>query len=109
MSQGPVMNASLDLGAAAAILAALAGYLPPIAAILAIAWYLLQFWESRTLQAYMQKRAQRRIVTLTAKLAALQLQTSADVAATEIKNAAKAAAQDLKASGPIPTYHKNEK
>lgn len=105
MTQGHAMNTSLDAGAAGAIIASMLGWLPPVAAVLAILWYLLQFWESRTLQSFMQKRTQRRIVRLTAKLAALQLHATADAAAIEIKGAARQAAADLKkADAPLPTY-----
>lgn len=105
MSQGPTMNATFDAGAAAAIFATLLGWLPPIAAVLAILWYLLQFWESRTLQSFMQKRVQRKIMRLTARLAALQLHATADAAAIEIKGAAKQAAAELKkADAQLPTY-----
>lgn len=105
MSQGHPMNASLDLGAAVAILASLVGYLPPIAAVLAILWYLLQFWESRTLQSWMQKRTQRKILRLTAQLAALQLHATADAAASDLKQTAKAAAADLKnVTQPLPQF-----
>lgn len=108
MSQGPTMNATFDAGAAVAIVASFVGYLPPIAAVLAILWYLLQFWESRTLQAYMQKRTQRKIMRLTARLAALQIHATADAAATDLKLTAKAAAQDLKKMDkPVPDYGKD--
>ena len=38
----------LDVGAAGAVIATLVGWLPTIAAVLAIFWYLIQIWESKT-------------------------------------------------------------
>lgn len=108
MSQGPTMNATFDAGAAVAIVASFVGYLPPIAAVLAILWYLLQFWESRTLQSYMRARTRRKILRLTAQLAALQLHSAADAAAADLKLTAKVAAKDLaNMSKPLPDYGKD--
>lgn len=105
---GQTMSYTIDAGALGAIVAAIVGWLPPIAAVLAIAWYLLQFWESRTLQSFMQKRMQRKIMRLTARLASLQLNATADAAALDLKVTAKAAAKEL--SSGIKSYpHETEK
>lgn len=100
MSQGHMSyaTASLDFSAAAVILVSILGYLPPIAAVLAIIWYVLQIWESRTIQTYISKRHERTIIRLTAKLAALNLRSDAQAAGVELKAAAKAAATNLVAA-----------
>lgn len=50
-----VIKAGVDAGAAGAIVASLAGWLPPLAAGLAIVWYLIQIAESATGQAVIQR------------------------------------------------------
>jgi uncharacterized membrane protein YccC len=90
------MNYTFDGAAAMAILASLAGWLPPAAAVIGIIWYAIQIWESRTLQDWVQRRYARKIVRLAAKLAALQLHSEANAASIELRGAAKAAAQTLK-------------
>lgn len=44
----------IDGGAAAAIVATIAGYLPAIAALAAIIWYAVQIWESKTVQKWVR-------------------------------------------------------
>ena len=60
-----------DFASLAAILGSLSGWLPPLAALIAMLWYLLQIWESRTVQTWMldhdQKMRARRLRTLMAK------------------------------------------
>lgn len=48
-----------DLGAIGAILGSLAGYLPPMAALIGILWYALQIWESDTVQHLRSRRPGR--------------------------------------------------
>ncbi len=54
-----------DAGAGATILAALAGWLPPLAALAGIIWYLIQIYESKTVQVRIRlirsKLRQRRL------------------------------------------------
>jgi hypothetical protein len=45
-----------DVGAVGAILGSLAGYLPPLAALIAILWYAIQIWESDTVQHLRSRR-----------------------------------------------------
>lgn len=87
---------TFDAAGVFAIVASLLGWLPPVAAVVAIAWYLIQIWESRTIQSWVLKRHERRIVRLAAKLAELKLQSAASAASIELKGAAHAAAQTLK-------------
>jgi hypothetical protein len=87
---------TLDAAGLLAILGALLGWISPIAALIAILWYSIQIWESRTVQTWVQKRHERRLVRLAAKLAALQLRTAASAASMELKGAAQAAAQTLR-------------
>lgn len=41
-----------DIGAAGAVIGTLAGYLPTAAAVLAIVWYCIQIWESKTVRKW---------------------------------------------------------
>jgi hypothetical protein len=45
-----------DVGAIGAILGSLAGYLPPMAALIGILWYAIQIWESDTVQRLRSRR-----------------------------------------------------
>lgn len=47
---------TVDAISASAILATLAGFLPPLAAIAGIIWYGIQIYESKTVQAWVNKR-----------------------------------------------------
>lgn len=44
-----------DVGAAGAVIGTLVGYLPTIAAVLAIVWYCIQIWESKTFRRLIQR------------------------------------------------------
>ena len=48
-----------DLSAIGAILGSLAGYLPPMAALIGILWYAIQIWESDTVQHLRSRRPGR--------------------------------------------------
>lgn len=48
-----------DVISAGAILGAFAGALPPIAAFIAIIWYCLEIYESKTIQGFIRNRAAR--------------------------------------------------
>lgn len=59
-----VVSVATDIGAAGVFVASLAGVLPPIAALLAIVWYCIQIWESKTTRTHirlwrMQERKRR--------------------------------------------------
>lgn len=60
-----------DFASVLAILGAIGGYLPPIAALIAVLWYLLQIWESQTVQGWWvthnHKAKLRRLRTLLAR------------------------------------------
>ena len=50
---------------AAAIVVTFLGLLPAIAAAVAIAWYLLQFYESKSVQRWLRSRRERKIAKYT--------------------------------------------
>jgi len=55
-----------------AIIGTIAGYLPAVAAIIAMLWYLVQLYESGTVQSYLRGRRDRKIAKLTMELARWQ-------------------------------------
>jgi hypothetical protein len=61
----------VDTVSAGAILSAFLGYLPPIAALLAIFWYGVQLYESRTVQRWLRVARIRKIRKRRLKLEAL--------------------------------------
>jgi hypothetical protein len=47
-----------DLGALAVMIGTFAGYLPVIAGFLAVIWYCIQIWESKTVKRLTGRRCQ---------------------------------------------------
>lgn len=66
-----------DIIGAGAIIAAILGYITPIAAVVALVWYLIQIWESRTIQHW---RENRRMVRKAKKIARLKAKEKVIVA-----------------------------
>lgn len=56
------------------IVSALAGLLPPLAALFGVIWYAIKIRESKTVCDWIARRRTRRIVKLQAKLVALKLE-----------------------------------
>lgn len=54
MSVHRVFNIGMDALSAAAILGALAQWLPPLAACGGVIWYAIQIWESKTVQKHVR-------------------------------------------------------
>jgi len=58
----------------AAIVGTIAGWLPSIAAIVALVWYLIQIYESATVQRWMATRRHRRLAKLKARVILMEAQ-----------------------------------
>jgi len=67
----PTLNYAADGVAAGTIVMAFVGILPGIAALLAAIWYLVQIYESKTVQSWLDRR---RIASRARKLAKLEAQ-----------------------------------
>lgn len=50
------IKAGIDVGAGLTIVAALIGWLPAVSAVLAIAWYGIQIYESKTVQDWLNRK-----------------------------------------------------
>lgn len=65
------MGLTGDVLGAGAVVGSFLGYLPPAAAFLALIWYVIQIWESRTVQHWWRNRQEvkkaKRLVRLRAK------------------------------------------
>jgi hypothetical protein len=57
----------------AAILGTLIGVIPTIAAVVALIWYLIQIYESNTVQAWRKERARKKLILLHQKVSRLEL------------------------------------
>jgi hypothetical protein len=56
MSNHPGVAPTVDVISAAAIVGSLMHWLPPLAAVLAVVWYVLQIYESQTVQGWLHHR-----------------------------------------------------
>lgn len=73
----------------ATVLGTVMGLLPPLAALAAIAWYLLQMYESKTYREWREKRLVRKKERKIARLQAQQRVISAELEALATLRAAK--------------------
>jgi len=64
---------------ASAILTTLLGLVPAIAAIVALLWYLVQIYESNTIQTWLKNRRLRKLARLKARVIMLQAQLAQPV------------------------------
>lgn len=64
-----LLGNGISLGA---IIGTLAGWLPPIAALIAAVWYCVQIYESKSFQGFLMRRRAKRAERLEKQLAKLQ-------------------------------------
>lgn len=83
MSSNPVLNYAADGVAAGTLVMTLIGVLPGIAALLAGIWYIVQIYESKTVQAWMERRRIARRARKLADLEAKKLVLLAEIDAIE--------------------------
>ncbi len=57
-----------------AVVTTLFGYLPPIAAFIALIWYLIQIFESGTVQKWIKTRRVRKIARMKARVLLMEAQ-----------------------------------
>lgn len=78
-----------------AILGAFIGWLPYVAALAALIWYIIQIWESRTIQEWYIRRAVVRRARQIARLQAKEKLIAAKLEALHTVRVAKQTAQDI--------------
>ena len=83
-----------DVLGAGAIVGSLLGYLPPAAAFLALIWYAIQIWESRTIQHWWRNRVEVRRAKKLVKLRAREKILVAKIEALAQVRAARVEARD---------------
>lgn len=83
MTTHPSLNYAADTIAASTIIMAFVGILPGIAALLAAVWYIVQIYESKTVQAWVERRAIERRARRLQKLEAQRLVLAAEIDAIE--------------------------
>lgn len=93
MENGSVSKA-IDLISAGTIIATIIGYLPIIAAAVALIWYCIQIWESRTVQHWWTNRQMIKKAKRIARLKAKEKVIAAQLEALESIRQAKADARD---------------
>lgn len=85
---------AIDTLGAGTIIATVLGYLPAVAAGVALLWYMIQIWESKTIQHWLENRRMVRKAKKIARLKAKEKIISAELEALETVRQAKAEARD---------------
>ncbi len=62
-----------------AIVSTLAGWLPPAAALIALVWYVIQIYESDTIQKWIRGRRVRKIARMKARVMMMEAQNKPDL------------------------------
>ncbi len=73
MSDFPPLRVAGELSAVGVITTTILGILPPMVAVIAFVWYIIQITESKTIQRKIRAYRLRRLVRLRAKSVALEL------------------------------------
>lgn len=84
----------VDAGSAFLVVGALANLLPPIAAILAGLWYMVQIYESKTVQSRLYRHRIKRLAKKLRNLEARKLMLNAEIDSVEKVRAATAYAEE---------------
>lgn len=84
-----------------AIIGTMAGWLPYIAAVAALVWYIIQIWESQTIQNWHNSRVAVRRVRQIAKLKAKEKLIAATLEALHVVHAAQSVASDIVATAAV--------
>jgi hypothetical protein len=83
-----------DIVSAGAIVGTILGYLPFIAAFFGLVWYLIQIWESRTVQHWWRNRVEVKRAKKLVKLRAREKVLVAKIEALALTRAARVEARD---------------
>jgi hypothetical protein len=94
-------NKALDAAATVSIVGSMIGWLPYIASVLSIIWFLIQISESHTVVAWRDARKTRRRAKKIARLRAQEKILSAEIIAMETVRSAKADARELVATAKV--------
>lgn len=62
-----------------AIITTMFGWLPPAAALIAIVWYIIQIYESDTVQSWLRNRRTRKIAHMKAQVLLMEAQNKGDL------------------------------
>lgn len=74
-SQGQLaVNVIANSTATGIVISALLSFLPPIAALVALLWYFIQIWESKTVREWVARRRARKLARMKAAIVLLETQ-----------------------------------
>lgn len=85
----------IDTVSAGAIIGAIIGYLPALAALGAVIWYIIQIYESRTFQHWIANTRMKYRARKLARLKARQKVLQAEVEALTVRKTARTVAREL--------------
>ncbi len=64
---------------AGAVISTMVGWLPPAAAVIAFIWYVIQIYESATVQKWIRNRRTRKIARMKAQVLMMEAQNKPDL------------------------------
>lgn len=73
MNDYPIISWIGNSASVGVIVSAIIGWLPAAAALIAVIWYLVQLYESKTIQRFLDRRLRKKLVKLHSEAARLEL------------------------------------
>lgn len=89
------VGATGHIASAGAIVFAILGWLPPLAALVGLIWYCIQIHESKTMQDWLKRQRVRKINALRAQLLVLTTAEKVEDIKVAVKEAGAAAVKDI--------------
>jgi len=72
--------------AAGIVISAVLSFLPPTAAMVALVWYFIQIWESKTVRGWVSRRRTRKLARMKAAVLLMEAQMQPPLPGPEEKN-----------------------
>ena len=95
------LNKTISIAGTFAVIGTIVGWLPYFAALVAFLWYVIQLWESRTVQYWWNSRQMARRLRKIAKLKAREKIITARLIGLQTVHAAREEARTVAASAAI--------
>lgn len=81
-----IVNIATNSTAAGIIISSVLSFLPPTAAVVALVWYFIQIWESKTVRGWVSRRRTRKLARMKAAVLLLEAQMKPPLPGPEEKS-----------------------